>query len=562
MLKVFLPTDTNFTSNGELGIVPLLALVHKADNSDYYLELVTDTSYIDYIKPNYIIVAPTPTGEQPFRIITVENTRGKITARCEHIYYDTSRYIIADSYVVNNTCNYALDHLNNACDETTPFTTSSNVTTLNSYRCVRTTLNDAIQEVLNRWGGHLVRNKYNISIMQSIGADNGIVIRYGKNLKEITVKYDWSTVCTKLLPVGKDGFTLDNLYVFSDIQYELPFTQTVSFNQEINQQDYETEEQYIQALREDLTRQANEYLSVYQYPTINYTLSANLEKITDIGDVIEVIDEQLGVNITTRVLSFVYDCILGQYTEVQFGNTVPSLKNLLQTISNNIKDNINENNQTISVTINDRLSESEEKILGIMGNSYVIYDGDKILVVDALPKENAHNVIRINSQGIGFSNTGISGTFTSAWTIDGTFNCQAVNLINLTADLIKGGTLKLGSNLNQSGLLEVYDSANNLITELNKDGLKMYGIDGSYILMNNSVGFVGYDRNDTPVFWVNRDEFHQKKAVVEEEITYMDKMRFIAITLTDDNDEVINDGVGIISVNESDLTGGSLSGYF
>ena len=553
MLKVFLPTDTDFTSNGEVGISPLLATIHKVDNGDYDLDLVTDTTYTDYIKPNNLIIAPTPTGEQPFRIITVENTGSRITAKARHKYYDTSRYIIADSYIVNNTCNYALDHLNNATDEETPFTTLSDVTGLNSYRCVRKTLNEAINEVLERWGGHLVRDNNNIKILTSIGADNGVTIRYGKNLKNISVKYDWSTVCTKLLPVGKDGFTLDNLYVFADVQYELPYTQTISFQQDINREDYESDEQYTQALREDLTLQAKNYLNVYQFPTINYTLSANLEKITDIGDVIEVIDERLGLNITTRVLSFTYDCILGQYTEVQFGNTVPSLKNLLQTINNNIKDNIEENNQTISVTINDRLQESENKILGVLGNSYVIYNGDSILVVDKLPKETATNVIRINSQGIGFSNTGISGTFNSAWEINGTFNCQSVNLINLTSDMIKGGTLKLGSNLNQNGLLEVYDSSNNLISELNKDGLKMYGLDGSYILMNNTVGFVGYDKNDTPVFWVSRDEFHQKKAVVEDEITFMERMRFIPIQLFDDNDELINDGVGIISVNESDL---------
>lgn len=557
MLKVFLPTDTTFNSNGELGIIPLLATITQIDNGDYYLDLVTDIQYIDYIKPNNIIVAPTPSGEQPFRIATVENTRTKITAKCYHLYYDTGRYLIADSYVVNNNCNYALDHLNNATDEQTPFTTLSDITSLNSYRCVRKTLNEAINEVLERWGGHLVRDRFSIKVLSSVGTDNGIVIRYGKNLKEITVKYDWSSVCTKLLPVGKDGFTLDNLYIFSDVQYELPYTQTVSFQQDINQEDYESEEQYLQALREDLTAQARAYLSVYQYPMINYTLSANLEKITGIGDVIEVIDERLGVNITTRVLSFVYDCILGKYTEVQFGNTVPSLKNLLQTISNNIKDNIEENNQTISVTINDRLKDSEDKILGIMGNSYVIYNGDSILVVDKLPKETATNVIRINSQGIGFSNTGISGTFNSAWTIDGTFNAQAVNIINLTADMVKGGTLKLGSNLNQNGLLEVYDSSNNLVSELNNNGLKMYGIDGSYILMNNTVGFVGYDKNDTPIFWVNRDEFHQKKAVVEDEITFMERMRFIPIQLYDDNDQLINDGVGIISVNEIDLLSGN-----
>jgi hypothetical protein len=177
-----------------------------------------------------------------------------------------------------------------------------------------------------------------------------------------------------------------------------------------------------------------------------------------------------------------------------------------------------------------------------------IYEGDKILIVDTVPKENATNVLMINNGGIGFSNTGINGPFNSAWTIDNVFNAEQINVINFTANLIKGGTLKLGSNLNQNGNLEVYDTANNLIAELNNNGLKMYGADGSYILMNNTVGFVGYDRLGNQIYWVNGDEFHQKKSVIEEEITLCNKLRFIPITITDSNNNIVNDGIGLVSV--------------
>jgi hypothetical protein len=153
----------------------------------------------------------------------------------------------------------------------------------------------------------------------------------------------------------------------------------------------------------------------------------------------------------------------------------------------------------------------------------------------------------INSGGIGFSQTGINGPFQSAWTIDNVLNMDQINVINLTANLIKGGTLKLGSNLNQNGNLEVYDTANNLIAKLNNNGLKMYGQDGSYIVINNQVGFVGYDRLGNQIYWVNGDEFHQKKSVVEEEITLCNKMRFIPITITE-NGQVVNDGIGLVSV--------------
>ena len=525
--------------------------MHKVDNGDFYLELECSLDYIDYVIPNNIIVAPTPQGEQAFRIFNVQTTRRKISAKCLHLFYDSSNYLIADSNVVNKNCNDALDHLNNATDNTSPFSTASDVTNINSFRCVRKSLNEAIQTVLERWGGHLVRDNWNIRIMNQIGQDNGVTIQYKKNLKEITVDYDWSAVVTKLMPVGKDGLLLEDSYVASDIQYDIPFTKTISFEQELELEDFDgDEEAYHQALLDDLRVQAQAYVDSHCIPSVNYTLKANMEKITDIGDVVEVIDERLGINLTTSVLSFIYDCILEKYTEIEFGNSKPQLSGLMGSIQSNMETAITENNQTISATLQTELQESQDMILGVLGSSYCIYNGDQILIVDALPKEDAHNVIRINSAGIGFSQTGINGSFTTAWTIDGTFNAQVINVINFTADLIKGGTLKLGSNLNSNGQLEVYDTANNLIAQLNNDGLKMYGVDGSYILINTVVGFAGYDRLGNMIYWVAKDEFHMKKSVVEEEITLCSKMRFIPIEIMSGH-TLVNDGIGLVSVISS-----------
>ena len=198
------------------------------------------------------------------------------------------------------------------------------------------------------------------------------------------------------------------------------------------------------------------------------------------------------------------------------------------------------------------MQQSTDMIMGVMGDSYVIYDGDQILVVDKLPKEAATNVIRINNGGIGFSQTGINGTFNSAWTIDGTLNMQNVNVINLVADMIKGGTLKLGTHENASGILELYDDANNLIGQMDKGGLKMHGLDGSYVLMNNEIGFAGYDRNGNKIYWVSQDEFHMRKSVIEEEITLCNQMRFIPIQITEDGN-IVNEGIGLVSA----FTGGA-----
>lgn len=559
MIKLFGINDTTFSSNGDLVIIPTKAKVHKADNDSFYLDLETSLDYINDITANRIIVAPTPQGEQAFRITNVSKTRTKITAKCMHVFYDSKNYLIADSYVVDKNCNDALDHLNSSTDNTSPFTTISNIPTIYSYRCVRKSLYEAIQTVIERWGGHLVRNNFSIGINNTIGQDNGVTIRYAKNLKQINCVYNWDKVVTKLMPVGKDGLLLDDLYVYSETQYDIPYTKTISFSQnDIVQDDYTDEdgnpdeEAYQQALLQDLQIQGQNYVDNNCIPQVNYTLKANIDKLTDIGDTIQVIDERLGLNLLTNVISYDYDCILGQYTEIEFGNFKQTLSNLMNSINNNTTEIVNENTANLQVILGEELQQAQDKIWNALGSSYVIYEGDKILVVDTLPKESATNVIMINNGGIAFSQTGINGTFNSAWTIDGTLNMQNINVINFTADLIKGGTLKLGSAENQNGQLEVYDENNNLIAELNKNGLKMYGQDGSYVLMNNEVGFSGYDRLGNQIYWVSQDEFHMKKSVIEEEITLCNKLRFIPITIYEEDGVTIkNDGIGLVSVSSA-----------
>ncbi len=557
MIKLFGQTDKTFATNGDMTILPVRATVHKEDNGDYYLDLVTSLKYVNDLTEGRIVVAPTPQGEQTFRVGNVQQTKNKLTTKCWHTFYDTQNYLIEDARAVDKNLNDALDWFNTSTTPASPFTTLSDVTTVSTLYVVRKSYYEAIQAMLERWGsGHLVRDKFNIQIRENIGQDNGVTVRYGKNLKDITVEYNWDNVVTQLLPTGYDGIMLDDPYIISDIQYDLPYTKTVHFDQDIDQDNFTDsegnldQEAYEAALKEDLEFQAQNYIDANNIPQVNYTMSANLEKITDIGDTVEVIDERLGLNITTNVISFDYDCILGKYTQIEFGNFKKTLSNLVSNITNATNEAIQNAKESVTVTLGAEIQQAQDQIWAAMGSSYVIYEGDKILVVDKLPKETATNVIMINNGGIGFSQTGINGTFNSAWTIDGTLNMQAINVINLTADLIKGGTLRLGSALNQSGNLEVYDGSNNIVAQLDNTGFKVFLADGSYVLMNPTVGFAGYDRNDNKIFWADYDEFHMKKSVIEEEITLCNKMRFIPITIYDTNDPttIVNDGIGLVSV--------------
>lgn len=554
MIKLFNATDTLYSSNGDKVIIPTKAIIHKEDNGAFYLQMECSLNYIEDLQPNKLLVAPTPQGEQAFRIQNIDKRNDKLVLKAQHVFFDSMNYVIQDSYVVDKTCNDALDHLNNATDNPSPFTTSSNILTIASYRCVRKSLYEAIQVILERWGGHLVRNNFSLAINESIGQDNGVELRYGKNIKNITASYDWNSVCTKLLPVGKDGLLLDEIYLTKDNDYEIPFTKVVSFQQDnVEEDNYKDgegnldEQAYQDALISDLRSKGTVYLENNAVPKVNYTLSANLEKLSDIGDSIKVYDEKLGIELLTNVISFDYDCLLGQYIEVQFGNFQNSLSNLMNTVNSESALIAEDEANKVRVTLSDELKQATDTIWGVLGNSYVIVEGDKILVVDTLPKEAATNVIMINAGGIAFGNNGINGTFSSVWDINNTLNLENINVIGLSADLIKSGTLKLGNQLNQNGILEVYDDANNLIATMDKDGLRMNALDGGYIKINTTVGFSGYDRNDNRIYWVDGDSFHQKKSVIEEEITLVNKMRILPMTIYDANQQIVNDGIGFVS---------------
>ena len=224
-------------------------------------------------------------------------------------------------------------------------------------------------------------------------------------------------------------------------------------------------------------------------------------------------------------------------------------------IANTTQKQIDSSINTVRVAMSDGLEAAHDSIIAVMNDSYVKYDGHKILVYDNL--ENPEHVIMIDSAGIGFSSDG-GNTFTSAWTIDGKLNMQNISVVGLTADKIQSGTLKLGGANNQDGQLMIFDASGKLIGKLDMDGLKMFGESNyynpdpehweegrPYVQINNQIGFRAYDENGDEIYSVQQDEFHMKKAVVEEEITIGGLARFIPI------DSSPNVGIGIVGVSET-----------
>ena len=541
MIKLFKSTDLTFYSNGDKIINATKAIIHKEDNGDFYLDFECDLSYINDIVENNILVANTPQGDQAFRIGNVSKTKYKITTKAKHVFYDSQNYLIADSYVVDKDCAGAMYHLNASTEPTSPFATFSDITAVGSFRCVRKSLYEALKTVQERWGGHFIRDNFSIGLRNEIGADSDVVVRYRKNIQDITCEENWDDVVTKLLPVGKDGILLNKLdpnrsiYLTSTQQYDVPFTKTISFSQDnINEEDFTDEEgvldevAYYTALVEDLERQGEEYLLKNSVPKISYTLKANLDTITDIGDKIRVIHEPLNLSLTASIIAYDYNCILKKYTELSFGNFGKTLTGLLSNITQATNEAITEQTNYLQTAFSNEIDASVGEVWDLLDGSYVVYQGEKILVVDSLPKEDAINVLKIDKSGVSLSNNGIHGNFHNVWNIDGSYDFTPFNYI-------KWGVMDLGKASNSSGKIKLFSSANELFAEFSQNGVKLYCKNKTYVTCNKDYVFAVYDKNDNLLFSLSSDNFIAKNAAVKNELFLGEKLKF----------SVNSNGVGI-----------------
>ena len=110
--------------------------------------------------------------------------------------------------------------------------------------------------------------------------------------------------------------------------------------------------------------------------------------------------------------------------------------------------------EAVQVTIPNQIQQiidyQTSLILGGKGG-YVVFgmndegQPEEIFIMDQPTTNSAVNLIRMNRNGIGFSNSGINGPYVSAWTIDGKFNADFIQTGKLVGLEIEGNTITGGT---------------------------------------------------------------------------------------------------------------------
>lgn len=471
---LFPSTATEFTTQG-LGALSdaISCIVTEERNGLYELEMQYPQSGIHFseIQNRCIIYAiPSPYREaQPFRVYRITRPiNGIATIYAQHISYDLAG-IPVNPFTAGSAAEALSGMASHAAVES-PFSFWTDKSTTANFSVLvpsasRSVLGGVEGSILDVYGGEYLFDKFLVRLYNQRGNDNGVVIRYGKNLTDVEQDANISSVATGVLPywVGAEGELVQGNIVNVDGTFDFVRIMTIDFSSDFENQPTASEletraMQYIKSNKIGVPSVSISVSFVQLEQTEEYKDLSLLEKC-DLCDTVTVQFEALGINAKAEIVRIITDVLLERYESVEVGD-----------IRANIAYTIADQQQKIekaptTSAMQKAINNATNWLTSADGYVIAVKDDNgtwkEILFLDTPSVETAKNVLRINTNGIGFSTNGVNGPYRNAWTIDGslvadfittgTLNAALAKIINidatnintgtLNADLIKAGTI-------------------------------------------------------------------------------------------------------------------------
>ncbi|OTO55461.1 phage minor structural protein [Enterococcus faecium] len=311
--------------------------------------------------------------------------------------------------------------------------------------------------ILDRFHGEFLKDNNTLRHEKRLGTDHKIKAIYTKNLTGLDLEIDAQSVLVGVYPFisssseGEDEITLPEEVIFTDYVDDYPagYVSFVDFKDKAT--DVATlREAAKDWLKTNIDKQKPQVSGSIELVPLRhqrgYEKFVDLEKVS-MGDGVDVYHPQLKVNMSARIVEYTFNVLTNSYDKLVVGNVKTNfLENTENNVSNLINDAIDQlkNGGEISDLINDIVDHQTDMITGQDGG-YVLLDPkeapSRILIMDTPDKNTARNVLQINNAGIGFSKTGINGTYDTAWTLDGGFNASFITAGEIVGITIRGTTL-------------------------------------------------------------------------------------------------------------------------
>lgn len=479
---LYTKNESTFTHNG-IGFLKdaTKCTVTEERNGSYECSLqypITGQWY-DQITEGCIIKAKANDTSEPqlFRIYkSSKPLKGIVTYSAEHISYDLNGIPTLGFSVKNVTPQAAITRAIQDAGLPSAFTAISDISTLNSSTIltpcsVRAILGGQAGSVLDVWGGEFEFDNFVVKLHKHRGSDRGVSIEYGKNLKDLKQEANIADCYTHLMPYARysqdgEGDEKIEVYVYLSEKvlplnnaenighskaYIMDFTDRFGEGEAVTEEALRAKATAYAAAAELGVPKVNITVSFIQlWQTEEYKNIAPLERVM-MCDTVAVRFSKLGVTARAKVIKTTYNTLEEKYDSVELGDAKSSFAdtvNKQQAAIEEIKTSVQKGQAAATEQLKKAIANATSLITGHSGGYVVLNPAEKpqeILILDAPTLEEAVNVWRWNSGGLGYSSTGYNGEYALAMTMDGAIVADFINAGILNGALLQADSVQASS---------------------------------------------------------------------------------------------------------------------
>ena len=311
MILLYSAEETQFDTNGIGSLADAVScVVTEERNSTYELEMVypiTGQHYADIQYRSLIFVKPNPFDQpQPFRVYRISKPlNGLVTVYAWHISYDLNGIPVKPfhTYTIDATLSALTTNaaITNDFTYTTdkPDSMAGEVWTDAPYSA-RAILGGIEGSVLQTYRGEFKFDRFNVALLTNRGANNGVTLRYGKNIVGMTQDEDYSGLYTGVAPFWKGEDTavyLPETIVFAQGSFGFERILSLDLSGEFD----------AEPTLDQLRARASQYISDNAISTpkdsldIDYAMDATIGSVR-LCDTVSCVYMALGVQATAKVV--------------------------------------------------------------------------------------------------------------------------------------------------------------------------------------------------------------------------------------------------------------------
>ena len=455
---LFGPQEKQFKTQG-LGVLAhaISCEVTEERNGIFELEMKYPINGIHFeeIKDRCILYTiPSPYRlPQPFRIYRITKPmNGICNIYARHISYDLSG--IPLNIFSASSAPQAMTALQSNAAIQSDFRFWTNKQTVANFKVsvpssTRSVLGGQEGSILDVYGGEYEWDKFTVKLHSSRGKDNGVTIRYGKNLIDAEQDRNISNVYTGIYPywTNTEGELVicEPKIIKAPGSYDFERILPVDFSQDFEEkpspeQLQQKTQQYIQVNKIGTPKVSITAKFVHLEQTEEYNHLALLEKC-DLCDIVTIDFERLGIDAKAKIIKTKTDCLKGRYIEVEIGGARTNIADTIVSQGQGIHKKPNASEvQKIANTITNT-------ILGAKGGAVRFIDTnndgepDTLYIADNPDPVKAKKVWRFDYEGWRASKNGYNGPFSVVATLEDGFYADFITAGVINAVLIKAGIM-------------------------------------------------------------------------------------------------------------------------